>query len=670
MKKNLSFLKIIRKIVIVKIVLVLFLFGIFASDISFAQNKYRRPSESDIEWLFGNNNKQTSQNENTNSTENNANENLNENKNTINSSIFTTQSQTQIQVQPQSDLTELGNDIFGVSNEVDLKSQSCQCEYCIEECKIEPCDKTCDKPNTNPNPNPNPQKTEQINIAENTKKTESTESTEIVENTEKAKNAESKEIAEVAEGEENNVGKKNDVEQKKLDRIFTTVSVFPPKATTTNSTLNNKNNNEENKPANLEADPQHSTTQNKNDPFWSQNDVIFKSSKNVDGNNYLPDDYEQQFINNDSDESFAESCIGVLSWQVDRFRRYARVKHSTQHNEQCNCLHCSNLDNPDMTGNGIWNFHRVVSFGNNMIIGNFRTSPNIFLSRMDIATRFNVEAQNRVWFDYRQFNNAAESAIILLPNGNIIAAQKQSIDMFTFGIEKRIGTNFSLEVRIPLLYQFDSQFADIRNLQSSKTELGNITLVSKYVFARTKQVTLSAGLGILLPTAADLETTDFNVNALIENKTCNIAPYLAAQWHPNKNTFGQLFFQTDIPISKNEIRLGNKKSKIAESQTVQFGLQVGRWFYRNECGDYSSRIGGFIEIDYATTTNSADNIFLYNNNSFVGVNSTTNQHDNLNFTAGMPITFGQLTVNNAIIVPLLNDSQFSIAYNFSLCRKF
>ncbi|MDR2642316.1 MAG: hypothetical protein LBC74_05940 [Planctomycetaceae bacterium] len=349
--------------------------------------------------------------------------------------------------------------------------------------------------------------------------------------------------------------------------------------------------------------------------------------------------------------------------------RYARLQHDAKHNGQCDCWLCANLDNPDMMGNGIWNSYRVAKFGQTS--GILHASPNMILSRPDIATHFNAEVQSRIWADYRQFNNAAAIAI-LLPNRNTIIRDR-SINLFTFGIEKRIGAQTSLEVRIPLLYQFgsDSAFAGSRwqNLQrAGASELGNITFSTKYVFARTKKITLTTGLGVSLPTADDWKIT--NHNAAIENKAYNIVPYLAAQWHPNDCTFGHLFIQSDIPVNKNKICLNNSESKIEESQLVQFGIQLGHWFYRNEYGMYTCRIGGFIEVDYAAAVNSADKITLTDNNNFIGINSTKNKPDNLNFIAGLPITFGQFSVNNAVIVPLSNDRPFSIAYNFSLCRKF
>ncbi|MDR0391513.1 MAG: hypothetical protein LBH59_06380 [Planctomycetaceae bacterium] len=681
----------------------MFAFSIFTSDIAFAQNQYRRPSRSDIEWLLGNNNKSKLPNRSTI----NIDENIDEDNNIITASVFMV----------QSDLPDPCGRVACTRNGSKLKNPSCKCEYCDETYNVEPCDKVHAKPNTLP------QKIKQINFTTTTPQT----TEDIIENAE-------------------NNDEQNLENEQQNPQIIAIATGFPAKTKAINSTLNNKNskqatidfavkkpasietvdaqnnNSNENKVADFESDPIHLTTpqtsnitnppantialsvrpekqkiltspqknikqkshknkinnnsdcncgiahENNHDSFYQQNDSIFSCKKNIYSNACSCGSCEQS-VSCGSGEIFAETCIGILYRQINKLR-YARLKHNAKHNGQCNCWLCSNLDNPDMVGNGIWNHHRVVGFGNNIIgISNSYTSPNMFLSRPDIATHFNAEARSRIWVDYRQFNNAAENAIVL--NGNTIAALDRSINMFTFGIEKRIGTQTSLEVRVPLLYQFDSQFTALRNLQSGNTELGNITLASKYVFARTKRITLTTGLGVLLPTAEDydLKFTNF-FDASIENKAYNVVSYLAAQWHPNDSTFGHLLFQADIPVSKNEIRFGNQQSKIEESQILQLGLQLGRWFYRNECGMYSCRIGGFVEVDYATAINTADNIRLLNGNSFVGVNSTERKPDSLNIVAGLPITFGQLSVNNALIVPLLNDRQFSIAYNFSLCRKF
>ncbi|MDR1485185.1 MAG: hypothetical protein LBT09_10220 [Planctomycetaceae bacterium] len=708
MKKTLFF----SKITVASIaVLVLFAFCFLANSTVSAQNQYRRPSKSDVEWLLGNNNKSKLPNRSTI----NFDENIEDNIDAITPAVF----------RSSNDLPEPCQAVTCSKNGSKLKNPNCRCEYCGEPCNVEPCGKTKAKPIRNP------QKIKQINFPTTPQP-----------------------HADKNENDDDNA--ENNFDNEQLDPPIVAVdSGFPAKSNAVNATLNNKNshqatiefaaqkptpietdaipnnsnsNNIKVKIAYPDSDPIHLTTpqtnnipnpqanaialsarperqhniqptpqqhakqkihknktnlntdcncenfhDNTHDPSCHKSGGKFLTcKKNIYGND-CPCDSCSGSVGCDSGEIVAETCVGILFRQINRLR-YTRLKHDAKHNGQCNCWLCANLDNPDMTGNGIWNLHRVAEFGNVVNsatdISSLHISPNMFLSRPDISTHFNAETRSRVWADFRQFNNAAATAIIL-PNGNAIVHDR-TINLFTFGFERRIGMQTSLEIRVPLLYQFDSDAAFSnawRNLhRAGSSELGNITLSTKYVFARTKKITLAAGLGVALPTADDWSVTNFD--AAIENKAYNIVSFLAAQWHPNDSTFGHLFFQADIPASKNEIRFGELKSKIEESQILQIGVQLGRWFYRNEYGMYSCRIGGFVEIDYAVAVNSADNVFIVKDNNFIGVNSTENKPDNLNFTAGLPITVGQLSVNNAVIVPLSNNRQFSIAYNFSICRKF
>ncbi|MDR2761733.1 MAG: hypothetical protein LBB88_03930 [Planctomycetaceae bacterium] len=724
-------------------VVVLFAFIFFANEITFAQNQYRRPSQNDIEWLLGNNNKSKLPNRNTI----NFYEYSEDNDKPISQAVFNSRSNS-------NDLfPEPCQPITCSQSGVKLKNPTCQCEYCDSRNSryVEPCGKV--KTNSQKIKQTKSQKKPQIITADNS-------STEIENNNDSNSISESasnvninsddftpdsksdSDLVSVSDNNENNIASAptpivavdpvlsisskvvNLTQQNKTPKQ-TTIQFATQKTTPieTESEQNissnavkiaypenpihtpaplNKNANDPQKIAALitSRDKQPKTRQTPQVPPAAQikpkqrkyqteigeyhgcgitkNNAVQNNAVNncpqndISEINCSCDSYEQQFVGcgSGSGEIIAETCVGVLFRHVAKLR-YARIKHNANHNEQCNCWLCANLDNPDMTGIGIFN-SRVAGFEisatNNISL---HDSPNMFLSRADIATHFNAETRNRAWVDYRQFNNSVATAISL-PNGNYVA-QDRAANLFTFGLERCIGIQSSLEVRIPLIYQFgsDSEFSNrFQNLyRAGGGELGNITLSAKYVFARTKKITLTTGLGVSLPTAEDWKIT--NYNASIENKTYEIVPYLAFQWHPNDSVFGHLLVQTNIPISKNEIHFADQKSKIEESQLIQVGAQLGRWFYRNEYGMYSCRIGGFIEIDYAAAIDSADNgIIADMNNNFIWLNSTENKPDRLNLTAALPVSFGQFSINNAVIVPISNNRPFSIAYNFSLCRKF
>ncbi|MDR1054165.1 MAG: hypothetical protein LBL39_08315 [Planctomycetaceae bacterium] len=696
--------------------LVFFAFFVFASSSVFAQHQYRRPSKSDIDWLLGGNNKSKLPNRNSIDAE------PFDDEDTISPAVF----------HSQSNLPEPCQSVKCSKNGSKLRSPSCGCEYCAARDwrDVEPCGKVRLRQN--------PQKIKQINFPTNQQLDQQSTDNKDVEKTDEdnyndeqtnqpivavesgfpaksttakptsnVKNTKNQKEAVIEFSEQKPIAIETD---SKKDANSNDVKIAYPDSEPvqlptpqTNTVANPKTNavelstRPESRRKILPA-PQLKTKQKKytnktddnnidcnidcdcvairggsHDPFCPQYVGNHgKCEKNIYGKD-CPCERCGQLVGCGSGEIIADTCVGILYNQISRLRN-VRLQHNARHNGgKCNCWLCADLNNPDMTGNGIWNLQRVAEFGNITRAGSLHVSPNMFLSRSDIATHFNAEARNRVWVDYRQFNNATTTAL-LFPNGNFIA-QDRTINQFTFGLEKRIGTQTSVEVRVPLLYQFSSDSEINRgigaDLRASNTELGNITLSTKYVFARTKRITLTTGLGVLLPTAEDWEVKNFE--ASMNNKAYNIISYVAAQWHPNDSTFGHLLVQADIPVSKNELRFREQRSKIEESQIIQVGVQLGRWFYRNEYGTYSCRIGGFLELDYAVAINSADNIVVFDNNNqnrYVCVGSTKDKPDYLSLSAGLPISFGQLSINNAIIVPLSDDHQFSAAYNFSLCRKF
>ncbi|MDR2171605.1 MAG: hypothetical protein LBP59_15795 [Planctomycetaceae bacterium] len=700
------------KIFTIVFIFTFFAFCIFVNNIASAQNPYRKPSQNDIDWLLGNNKSKLPNRNTINLEQYNNNDDDDDNSNTTIS---------QVAYLSQNNLPEPCTPITCTKNGSKLKNPNCKCQYCgaknqnnIEPNDVKPCGKVnfkIDKTKLKQQPEqsiPNNSETEN-NMAQQTKIEFAAQKPITIETIDQENSNNDAEIK-IAYPEQKTghdhltTPQTNTTNNKSPNAIALSLpSITPtpippaphiPPAPTTPS-------------ATLSTAATHAATlakQQKNNhnqpprPIKHKQKIKIETDTNCDCNHAI-DDYEttqqqnnihkitcQKNIHDDicscgncerlgnygSGEIIAETCIGVLFRQINQLR-YARTIHNTKHKGQCNCWLCANLDNPDMIGNGILTT-RITGFGNNNNIYNTIASPNMLASRPDITTHFNAETRNRFWADYRQFNNAAKNNI--LANKTVALSQNRTINLFTLGLEKRIGTQTSIEARIPLIYQYSSNaefFDGNQNWQNlhknNASELGNITLSSKYVFARTKRITLTTGLGVMLPTAEDWEIKNFN--ASINNKAYNFASYIAAQWHPNDSAFGHLLVQADIPINKNEITFNNQKTKIKESQIIQIGIQLGRWLYRNEYGMYSCRIGSFIELDYAIATNSAENKYLVdNNNNAFWINSTEKKPDRLNLTAGLPISFGQFSINNAVIIPLSNNCPFSIAYNFSMCRKF
>jgi hypothetical protein len=722
------------------------MFCLISGGVLFAQTQYRRPSDSDIEWLLGGNSRSKLPNRNSINTDNQTNlqTDSNEYQNSITQAGFHNNTDNYAgnhsNYGQRKNLPDPCQPVSCSKNGSKLKSPSCCCEYCDNRSKniahsnsdtdcsadqyvsipvnppasrdrsVPPCDKVKSSPSKfKPiNPKSAPQR---ISYNDgNTAADEVDTETDVVTWTK------TEPVTAVETFSEKFARSQND--ENKTDK--STISFAAREPTPIESdTIHEQSNAPETAPENLimpktaaialptrhaaphKIDPpqknitpkkyqhqnEHNNTCNSSNNYCNDNSCSSCSGKKSVDKFHHGKSYDDCFIDDyqvsgcDSGEVIAETCVGFLFRQIARLRD-ARVRH----NDFCGCWLCANLDNPDMVGNGVWGAWRVAGFSGRFRNGSqsqwadLQASPNLLLSRPDVANHFNAETRNRIWIDYRQFNNAVGNGRFLAWQNEFIE-ESRTLNLFTFGLEKRIGKLSSLEIRVPLIYQYDSgfdagslSFANRRNLtRGSEVEIGNILLTSKYIFARTKKYTLAAGIGTSLPTADDWKITGYD--AAIKNKSYNIISFVGAQYHPNDSTFGHLLVQADIPVNGNELQLNDQKINIDESQIIRVGLQLGRWFYRNERGLYSCRIGGFVELDYAIAVNSADNGSLADNinninYSNIFISSTKNKPDELNLAFGLPVMFGLLSINNALIIPISNDHQFSIAYNFSLSRRF
>ncbi|MDR0705746.1 MAG: hypothetical protein LBF88_12255 [Planctomycetaceae bacterium] len=322
---------------------------------------------------------------------------------------------------------------------------------------------------------------------------------------------------------------------------------------------------------------------------------------------------------------------------------------------------CSDWNVPEMVGDTSWTSGRFVGVTSQEKTA-FFSVPTALLSRLNLAEHFNAETKNRFWFDYRWLNNATSV--------NVADFRKsRTADQFTFGLETSLSRCLSVEVRVPVINQFASKQSGLLNSQfnESATEMGNLSLIFKYLLSRSREFTFSGGIGVVFPTAKDWRLP----NVLLENKSYYLVPYLGLQWHPNENLFGHFLVQTDISVSDNQLRFGNEKLNIDESTIVRLGWQLGRWFYRNELGSHLCRLGGFLELDWTLTTGRADTGQILHDSENVFVGSIKNKPQSFNIVIGIPVLFGQLAMTNAVILPLTNhDRTFSVGYDFSLSRRF
>jgi len=299
---------------------------------------------------------------------------------------------------------------------------------------------------------------------------------------------------------------------------------------------------------------------------------------------------------------------------------------------------------PDMFGGNTWFTGYNVGTGTNTL-----AMPTMLLTRANVAEHFNADVQNRIWVDYRHWNDAVSF------NGN-----SSAVEQFSFGLERRFLQRNSVELRVPLIHQF----ASLGQPMDMSTELGNISLFLKRVLRQNSRWTISGGVGTTLPTAEDWRD---NGGARLKNKAYDFVGFFGAQWHPNNKTFGHFVVQTDMPIAKNELVVGGTSQKVSGQQIMRTGVQLGRWLYRIDQDNRSCRLGAFAEVNYAVAIDGSPGV----TNGTYHVSPLNSGKSMLTTAVGVPMVFGKLTCTNSFIMPISEGNRpFSVGYSISLTRLF
>ena len=350
-----------------------------------------------------------------------------------------------------------------------------------------------------------------------------------------------------------------------------------------------------------------------------------------------------------------KSCCDSASFLSDDLFGWATSLHRTRtkHGSCCTCPYCLVFDVPDMVGDtGRIPYHLItVSSGASLFV---QSQPTFLMSRLNVAEHFNLEAKNRIWLDYRHLSNGIE--------WDPGSGRSGAVDCFTVGVEKKISAASSVEFRLPVYNQLSSRQPG----GGDDAELGNISLAYKYMIFRSQDYTFGGGMAVVCPTAENWRYSTSGLTATYKNGAINLVPYLGVLWHPGSSTFGQLLVQADIPVSKNTLQFDGQSFDVREQSLVRIGLQLGRWFYRNEKGRQSCRLGGFVEFNYAAALDNS----VAQSYTDVLLGSAKNKPQMMTLGAGIPVQFGKLSIVNAIIAPIGNDRSFSVAYDFSLNRRF
>ena len=347
--------------------------------------------------------------------------------------------------------------------------------------------------------------------------------------------------------------------------------------------------------------------------------------------------------------------------------------------------------------------------------------PSFGGSRLNIAENNSPVISDRFYVNYRHFHNASEVDILsYTPNGG---RNSLNVNTWTFGIERKLTDNSSLDFRLPINTQLASDLNITQTtgpvtsfpLNDTDTTVGNLGLIYKVALLESDTLYWSAGTALNLPTAPNVsvrtniddnqfqnyspdngaplgapDSFQLTMNARYRNDTVNLTPFLAAIVRPTPSVYGMSFLQLDVPLNPSRVDI-NGTSFSSGTQTSAFDLQgrvdqqvllranlaAGKWLWQNDRERIINSMGFQGEMHYTTSLNDADFLgptpaALNLAFSDVGFGNTANRVDLLDTIIAVQTVLQRTLITNGIVVPLrtASDRAYDFEYSLTVNRRF
>jgi len=277
--------------------------------------------------------------------------------------------------------------------------------------------------------------------------------------------------------------------------------------------------------------------------------------------------------------------------------------------------------------------------------------PDAATRRVKLSENFSPEVRDRFFFNYNFFNDAF---------GGL-----GDVSRYVLGFERvMIDDLMSVEVRLPMAGTLSST-QQLDQPGGRDFELGNATVVSKFVLLRSNDYILTGGVGATIPLADDaklLRGTDELLR--IENESVHVLPFLGLLRRYDRRTAFQAYTQFDFDVNGNPILenlAGGPLDRIGrfnDSSLAHVDISAHRTVYESRRS--TSKLKAVIanaELHYTGTLQRSDAVA---GNGIV-VTDLKNNFNILNATVGAHLLVGKnIVVTPGMSVPLRDglDEQF------------
>jgi hypothetical protein len=230
-------------------------------------------------------------------------------------------------------------------------------------------------------------------------------------------------------------------------------------------------------------------------------------------------------------------------------------------------------------------------FGNGQIVYNYVAEYQIpsapggiyGLGRQKITENMTPVPTDRLIFDYSFFHN------VPLPYG------KMPVNRFTPGFEKTfLSKRFSFEMRFPFAATIDNTLHTNNANRLNVLRVGDAMTTIKYLAWSGERSTITLGLGVSLPFAADSHMIDAATGREVirsKHQSVHLLPYVGFLYIPNERVFFQSYFQIDGDANGDSVYVSDlsdpdgkrmlSAGKTRERTYAYTSLSLGYWLFKN-----------------------------------------------------------------------------------------
>jgi len=291
------------------------------------------------------------------------------------------------------------------------------------------------------------------------------------------------------------------------------------------------------------------------------------------------------------------------------------------------------------------------------------------VGRLKIAENTSPMPRDRLFLNYSMFDG-----VPLSPGGI-------SVHRITPGFEKTFHDGMSsFEMKVPMAVTLDSVTALDGPTDASSREFGNLALTLKRLVLLRRNLAVSVGMTLAVPTADDLNVTlaDGTPLVQIENEAVHLEPFFGVLWTPNDRFFAHGFMQWDVAANSNPVAMANQQYPQVSSAFTHVGdihdttfqyvdVGIGQWLYRG-CGTLTG-LAWTTELHWNRSLEGAD--YVVSDNLQVGESIET--FELFNVTVGAHLEFCRnTTVTVGFTTPLGGgrDRQFDGEFRLLVNRRF